>query len=105
MLTGGLIIAASPWPTAEPAHAQQNEQALLPSLNRSLDENTFHTLAVVASSIQRVLADIVTVTLKPINSIQIDNLRPVDAHKILMLRQHLLNPPQPMIHHQASLVG
>ena len=44
-----VFTAASPWPTAEPAHAQQNEQALLPSLNRSLDEHTFHTLAVVAS--------------------------------------------------------
>ena len=77
-LSGGFFLsyvtAASPWPTAEPAHAQQNEQALLPSLNRSLDEHTFHALSVITRSIQRVLADIVTVTLKPINSIQIDNL-------------------------------
>ena len=49
------VIAASPWPTAEPAHAQQNEQALLPSLNRSLDEDTFHPLTVNTSSIERVL--------------------------------------------------
>ena len=60
------VIAALPWPTAEPAHAQQNEQALLPSLNRSLDEDSFHALTVIASGIQR-----------------IHNLRPVDAHKVL----------------------
>ena len=55
------VTAASPWPTAEPAHAQQNEQALLPSLNRSLNEYTFHPLAVNARCIQRVLADIVAI--------------------------------------------
>lgn len=82
MLTRCPITAVLPWPTAEPAHAQQNEQALLPSLNRSLNEYTFHALSVITRSIQRVLADIVTVTLKPINSIQIDNLRPVDAHEV-----------------------
>ena len=48
-----------------------------------LDEHTFHPLTVNTRSIQRVLADIVTVTLKPINSIQIYNLRPVDAHEVL----------------------
>ena len=75
----GIITAASPWPTAEPAHAQQNEQALLPSLNRSLNEYTFHPLAVNARCIQRVLADIVAVSLKAVNNIKIDNLlyRPV----------------------------
>ena len=64
-LSGGFFLsyvtAASPWPTAEPAHAQQNEQALLPSLNRSLNEYTFHTLAVVASGIQRVFANVVAI--------------------------------------------
>ena len=75
------------------------------SLLLRLDEHTFHALSVITRSIQRVLADIVTVTLKPINSIQINNLRPVDAHEIRMLRQHLLNPPQPMVHHQALPVG
>ena len=59
-----------------------------------LDEHTFHALSVITRSIQRVLADIVTVTLKPINSIQIDNLRPVDAHEVLVLLQHFFNPPQ-----------
>ena len=49
--------------------------------------------AVNARCIQRVLADVVAIlgqakrqsraTLKPINSIQIDNLRPVDAHEVL----------------------
>jgi hypothetical protein len=74
MLTRCPITAALPWPTAEPAHAQQNEQALLPSLNRSLNEYTFHTLAVVASGIQRVLTNVVAIPLKPVNAIQIDNL-------------------------------
>ena len=69
-----------------------------------LDEHTFHPLTVNTRSIQRVLADIVTVTLKPINSIQIDNLRPVDAHEVRMLRQHLLNTLQPMIHHLVPFI-
>ena len=47
----------------------QGVQSLLLRLN----EYTFHTLSVITRSIQRVLADIVTVTLKPINSIQIYN--------------------------------
>ena len=75
------------------------------SLLFSLNEHTFHTLAVVARCIQRVLADIVAVSLKAVNNIQIDNLRPVDTHEVRMLRQHLLNPPQPMVHHQASLTS
>jgi len=83
MLTRCPITAVLPWPTAEPAHAQQNEQALLPSLNRSLNEYTFHMLAVVASGIQRVFANVVAIPLKPVNAIQIDNLRPVDAHEVL----------------------
>ena len=48
-----------------------------------LDEHTFHPLTVNTRSIQRVLADIVTVTLKSVNAIQIDNLRPVDTHEVL----------------------
>ena len=75
------------------------------SLLFSLNEHTFHTLAVVASGIQRVLVDIVAVSLKAVNNIQIDNLRPVDAHEVRMLRQHLLNPPQPMVHHLIPLTS
>ncbi len=56
---------------------------VLMSLLFSLNEHTFHTLAVVASGIQRVLADIIAVSLKAVNNIQIDNLRPVDAHEVL----------------------
>ena len=48
-----------------------------------LDEHTFHPLTENTSSIERVLADVVAVTFKPVNSIQIDNLRPVDAHEVL----------------------
>ena len=48
-----------------------------------LDEDSFHALTVIASGIERILADIVAITLKAVNSIQIDNLLPVDAHKIL----------------------
>jgi len=48
-----------------------------------LDEHTFHPLTVNTSSIERVLADVVTVSLKAVNNIKIDNLRPVDAHKVL----------------------
>ena len=36
--------------------------------------NTLHTLAVVTSSIERILADIVAITLKAVNSIKINNL-------------------------------
>ena len=78
---------------------------VLMSLLFSLNEHTFHTLAVVASGIQRVFANVVAIPLKSVNAIQIDNLRPVDAHEVRMLRQHLLNPPQPMVHHQASLTS
>ena len=53
------------------------------SLLFSLNEHTFHTLAVVASGIQRVFANVVAIPLKSVNAIQIDNLRPVDAHKVL----------------------
>jgi len=63
------------------------------SLLFSLNEHTFHTLAVVASGIQRVFANVVAILgqakrqsrapLKSVNAIQIDNLRPVDAHKVL----------------------
>jgi len=68
-------------------HLLQEESKTCPrdstSLLLRLDKHTFHALSVITRSIQRVLADIVTVTLKPINSIQIDNLRPVDAHEVL----------------------
>ena len=53
------------------------------SLLLCLDEDSFHTLAVVTSSIERILPDVVAVTLKAVNAIQIDNLRPVDAHEVL----------------------
>ena len=56
---------------------------VLMSLLLCLDEDTFHALTIVASGIERILADIVAITLKAVNSIQIDNLLPVDAHKIL----------------------
>lgn len=75
------------------------------SLLLCLDEDTFHALTIVASGIERILADVVAVTLKAVNSIQINNLRPVDAHEIRMLCQHLFNSPQPMVHHQALPVG
>lgn len=61
-----------------------------------LDEYALHTLAVVTSSIERILADIVAITLKAVNSIQIDNLRPVDAYEVSMVLQYLFNPPQPL---------
>ena len=61
-----------------------------------LDEHTFHTLAVVASGIQRVLADIVAISLKAVNKIKIDNLRPVDAYEVSMVLQYLFNPPKPL---------
>ena len=53
------------------------------SLLLCLDEDTFHALTIVASGIERILADVVAVTLKAVNSIQINNLRPVDAHEVL----------------------
>ena len=53
------------------------------SLLLRLDEHSLHTLAVVTSSIERILADIVAITLKAIYGIQIDNLRPVDAYEVL----------------------
>ena len=56
----------------------QGVQSLLLCLN----EHTFHPLAVNARCIQRVLADIVAVSLKTVNNIQIDNLRPVDTHEV-----------------------
>ena len=66
---------------------------VLMSLLFSLNEHTFHTLAVVASGIQRFFANVVAILgqakrqsrapLKSVNAIQIDNLRPVDAHKVL----------------------
>ena len=66
------------------------------SLLLCLDEHSLHALTINTSSIQWVLADIVAITLKAIYGIQIDNLRPIDAHEIRMLCQHLFNPPQPM---------
>ena len=74
------------------------------SLLLCLDEDTFHALTIVASGIERILADVVAVTLKAVNSIQINNLRPVDAHEVRMLCQHLFNPPQPMIRHLVPLI-
>ena len=53
------------------------------SLLLRLDEHALHTLTVVTSGIERILADVVAITLKAIYGIQIDNLRPVDAHEVL----------------------
>ena len=75
------------------------------SLLLCLDEDTFHALTIVASGIERILPDVVAVTFKAVNSIQINNLRPVDTHEVLVLLQHLFNPPQSMVHHQASLIS
>ena len=55
------------------------------SLLLCLDEDSFHALTLVASSVQRILADVVAITLKTVNGIQINNLRPVDAHEVRML--------------------
>ena len=105
-----LILASRDQSTTKPSESPHEKAPgrlfrIFTSLLLCLDEDSFHTLAVIASGIERILADIVAITLKAINEIQIDNLRPVDAHKVRMLRQHLLNPPKPMVHHQASLVG
>ena len=45
------------------------------SLVLRLDEHSFHTLTIITSSIQWVLANVVAITLKAIYGIQIDNLR------------------------------
>ena len=60
-----------------------------------LDEDSFHALTVIASGIERILADIVAITLKAVNSIQINNLRPVDAHEILF-RSFIFNKSHDM---------
>ena len=74
------------------------------SLLLRLDEHALHALTINTSSIERILADIVAITLKAVNSIKINNLWPVDTHEVRMLRQHFLNTPQSMINHLVPLI-
>lgn len=53
---------------------EYSRAAFFTSLLLRLDEHSLHTLAVVTSSIERILADIVAITLKAVNSIKINNL-------------------------------
>ena len=69
-----LILASRDQSTTKPSESPHEKAPgrlfrIFTSLLLCLDEDSFHTLAVIASGIERILADIVTVTLKPINSI------------------------------------
>ena len=74
-----LILASRDQSTTKPSESPHENTPgrlfrIFTSLLLCLDEDSFHTLAVIASGIERILADIVAITLKAIYGIQIDNL-------------------------------